>query len=111
MLASALAVVILVAQLFPVGSSSLPFDVPGYHSLSSLALHLRLEETAVTRDEYGHPTAIFGLPATEARMVLVPVDRQRALPEGYVPPDLVSMGGRQVRAMARPDLSAMIEAA
>jgi LAS superfamily LD-carboxypeptidase LdcB len=111
MLTGALALVLLVGQLFPVGSSSLPFDVPGYHPLSSLALHLQVDPAYVTRDEYGHPTAIFGLPATDVRMLLLPVDRQRALPDGYVPPDLTWMGGRQVRALARPDLIAMIEAA
>jgi len=86
-------------------------DLPGYRPLSSLAVHLKSEPTAVTRDNYGHPTAIFGLPATEARMLLLPVDRQRSLPDGYVPPDLTWLGGRMIRALAKPDLVAMIEAA
>jgi D-alanyl-D-alanine carboxypeptidase len=112
MLASALALVVLVAQLFPVGAPALPFDVPsGYQPLSSLALHIQVEAHTVTRDETGRTSAIFGLPAAEARMLLIPVDRQRALPDGYAPPDLVSFGGRQVWAIVRPDLSAMIEAA
>ena len=111
MLGSALALMVLVSQLFPVAAPSLPFDVPGYRPLSSLALHLQAETRAVTRDEAGRATAVFGLPPTEARMLLLPVDRQRALPDGYVPPDLVSFGGRQIRALVRPDLTAMIEAA
>jgi len=103
MLLGALALVLLVGQLFPVGSSLLPFDVPGFHPLSSLALHLQVDSSAVTRDAYGHPTAIFGLPSTEARMLLLPVDRQRALPDGYVPPDLTWVGGRQIQGrLANP---------
>jgi D-alanyl-D-alanine carboxypeptidase len=112
MLASALALVVVVAQLFPVTGPAPPFDVPpGYHPLSSLALHVQVEAQPVARDEAGRAATIFGLPASEARMLLLPVDRQRALPDGYVPPDLVSLGGRQVRALVRPDLTAMIEAA
>jgi D-alanyl-D-alanine carboxypeptidase len=111
MLASALALAMVVCQLFPVGSSGMPFDVPGFHPMSSLALHLQREAASVTRDANGRVETIFGLPANEVRMLLVPVDRQRGLPEGYVPPDLTFLGGRQVRALARPNLLAMIEAA
>jgi LAS superfamily LD-carboxypeptidase LdcB len=111
MVASALALLLVFASLIPVEPPGPLADTPGYRPLSSLALRLETEPAAVTHDEYGHATAIFGLPASEARMVLLPVDRQRALPDGYVPPDLTWSGGRLVRAIAKPDLTAMIEAA
>jgi len=38
-------------------------------------------------------------------------DRQRALPDGYRPPDLTWIGGRMVRAVAKADIVAMIDAA
>ena len=80
--------------------------------MSSLALHLQIEATAVTRDDYGHATAIFGLPVNEVRMLLLPVDRQRALPDGYVPPDLTWVGGRHDPGRwPNPTSCAMIEAA
>jgi D-alanyl-D-alanine carboxypeptidase len=111
MLASAVALLLVLGSLIPNQPPGPLGDWPGYRPLSSLAVHLKSEPTAVTRDEYGHATAVFGLPATDARMLLLPVDRQRALPDGYVPPDLTWMGGRMVRAVAKPDLVAMIEAA
>src|SRR5215217_7045660 len=111
MLASALALMLVFSTLFPNQPPGPLGDSPGYRPLSSLAVHLKSEPTAVTRDNYGHPTAIFGLPATEVRMLLVPVGRQRPLPDGYVPPDLTWLGGRMIRALAKPDLVAMIEAA
>jgi zinc D-Ala-D-Ala carboxypeptidase len=44
-------------------------------------------------------------------MLLPPVDRQRALPDGYRPPDLTWIGGRMVREIAKTDVVAMIDAA
>ncbi|MFN8634440.1 MAG: M15 family metallopeptidase [Chloroflexota bacterium] len=113
MLARALASVIPLLLLV-----SLHLDAPrvhaqstGYQPLSSLARRLQFEQTSVVRDESGRAISVFGIPSTEARMVFLAVDRQRALPDGYVPPDLVAAGGRTVRALARPDLQAMIEGA
>jgi LAS superfamily LD-carboxypeptidase LdcB len=111
MLASALALMLVLSSLIPNQPPGPLGDSPAYRPLSSLALRLSTEATSVTRDEFRRPTAVFGLPVNEARMVLLPVDRQRALPDGYVPPDLTWMGGRMIRAMAKPDLAAMIEAA
>jgi D-alanyl-D-alanine carboxypeptidase len=79
--------------------------------LSALALRLQRERDAVVRDETSRAIIIFGIPATESRMLFLPVDRLRALPEGYEPPDLTWVGGRQVREIARPDLLSMIQAA
>jgi D-alanyl-D-alanine carboxypeptidase len=111
MVASALALVLLLGAMLQTWTPAPYADTGGYRSLSSLALRLRLEESAVTRDLEGRPVAIFGLPVAEARMLLLPVDRDRALPDGYTPPDLTWMGGRLIRTIARPDLQAMIEAA
>jgi D-alanyl-D-alanine carboxypeptidase len=111
MLASALALILL---MLPLASSWPPIvraEASSSPPLSSLALRLRLESSAVARDETGSAVAIFGIPAHEARMLLLAVDRQRALPDGYVPPDLTWVGGRQVRAVIRPDLVAMMAAA
>ena len=44
-------------------------------------------------------------------MLLLPVDRQRALPDGYRPPDLTWVGGRMVRGIAKADTLALIDAA
>jgi len=111
MLASALALMLVFGSLFPNQPPGPLSDPPGYQPLSSLALHLKTEMTVVTRDGFGQTTALFGLPVNEVRMLLLPVDRQRALPDGYVPPDLTWMGGRMIRSLAKPDLAAMIEAA
>jgi LAS superfamily LD-carboxypeptidase LdcB len=111
MLASAIALLLVFSSLFPNQPPGPLGDRPGYRPLSSLALRLSTEPTSVSRDEFGRPTAVFGLSVAEARMVLLPVDRQRALPDGYTPPDLTWMGGRMIRALVKPDLVAMIEAA
>src|SRR5215212_458829 len=111
MQASVLALVLLLGPLLPSWLPSHRDDWPSYRPLSSLALRLRVEPSAVTRDLDGRPMKIFGLPAAEARMLLIPVDRERALPDGFTPPDLTWMGGRLIRKLALPDLQAMIEAA
>ena len=92
----------------PVGPIGVPSSRP---PLSSLAIRLQIERTAIVRDATGQVTAIFGLPAGDARMLLLPVNRQRGLPDGYEPPDLSWYGGRLVRSLVKPDLSAMVEAA
>lgn len=111
MLASLLAVLLVIVPLVPPDPPPILSESVGSRPLSSLALRLKQEQAAVTRDEYGHAVAVFGLPATEARMLLLPVDRQRALPDGYRPPDLTRIGGRTVRGIAKADLVAMIDVA
>ena len=128
MVASLLALALLLGALLPVSPALVhndvaaspvgpagptgPFGVPSSRPpLSSLAVRLQVERTAIVRDATGQVTSIFGLPASEARTLLLPVNRHRGLPEGYEPSDLSWFGGRQVRALVKPDLSAMIEAA
>jgi LAS superfamily LD-carboxypeptidase LdcB len=111
MLASVLALVLVLSSLVPTEPPpSLTESVSG-RPLTSLALWLQREPAAITRDEASRPASVFGLPAADARMVLIAVDRQRPLPEGYSPPDLVWVGGRQVRSLMRADLLAMMETA
>src|SRR5688572_27087285 len=119
MLASLLALALLFAGILPaswpglvqsdVGISPVgPVGVPSSRPpLSSLAVRLQIERTAIVRDSSGQVSAIFGLPAGDARMLLLPVNRQRRLPDGYEPPDLSWYGGRLVRSLVKPDLSAM----
>jgi D-alanyl-D-alanine carboxypeptidase len=115
MQASLLALMLVLIPLVPTRAPALlaeaRTEAGGSGPLSSLAVRLQGEHSAVTRDPSGHAAAVFGVPAEEARILLLAVDRQRALPEGYRPPDLVWVGGRMVRAIARPDLLAMIESA
>src|SRR3954453_4212829 len=70
-----------------------------------LAARLAGEPSLVLKVE-GTVVSIFGLPLGDARMVLLRVSHQRPLPEGYVPPDLVRVGGRSVRGLIVPDLTA-----
>lgn len=111
MLAMMLALLLVIVPLVPPDPPSILNESTGSRPLSSLALRLQQERSAVTRDEGGRAVTIFGLPANEARMLLLPVDRQRALPDGYRPPDLVWLGGRLVRSVAKPDALAMMDAA
>ncbi len=111
MLASVLALALLVASLVPTDPPSPMTEAVSSRPLSSLALRLQREPAAIARDEARRPASIFGLPAADARMLLIAVDRQRPLPEGYTPPDLVWVGGRQVRSLMRADLLAMIASA
>jgi D-alanyl-D-alanine carboxypeptidase len=111
MLASVLALMLLIVTLAPTGTPALLAEAPEYQPITSLAVRLQLESSAVSRDGSGRAVAIFGLPVNEVRMLLLPVDRERALPDRYMPPDLVPVGGRLVRGVARPDLTAMMEAA
>src|SRR5688500_10713878 len=111
MLASVLALLLVIVPVVPSDPPPILGETAGIRPLSSLALRLQQERSAVTRDEAGQTVAIFGLPAAEARMLLLPVDRQRALPDGYRPPDLTWVGGRMVRGIAKSDVLAMIDAA
>lgn len=79
--------------------------------LSLIAERIQAYGIGVACDASGLPVTAFGLPAQEARLLLIPVTRERALPEGYAPPDLRRTGGRLVRSLVLPDLTAMIEAA
>ena len=111
MLACMLALLLVIVPVVPTEPPPFLAEAVGNRPLSSLALRLQGERSAVSRDEGGHAVTIFGLPAQEARMLLLPVDRQRALPEGYRPPDLSWVGGRLVRGIAKADALAMIDAA
>jgi LAS superfamily LD-carboxypeptidase LdcB len=111
MLASVLALLLVLIPVVPPAPPAILTEAGGSRSLSALALRLQSERSAVTRDQATQAVTIFGLPAVEARMLLLPVDRQRALPEAYRPPDLTWVGGRTVRSVAKPDLLAMIDAA
>ena len=66
---------------------------------------------AIERGPDGRPVAVFGLPVSEARIVLLPVTRDRALPEGYEPPDLTRAAGRPLRQIVLADVRAMIDGA
>lgn len=111
MLASLLALLLVIVPVVPTEPPPILNESVGNRPLSSLALRLQQERSAVTRDEGGRAVTIFGLPADEARMLLLPVDRQRGLPDGYRPSDLIWIGGRVVRGMARADTLAMMDAA
>jgi zinc D-Ala-D-Ala carboxypeptidase len=110
MLAIALALLLAITPLVPSEPPPILTE-PGGRPISSLASRLQAERTAVTRDTAGKATSIFGLPVAEVRLLLLPVDRRRALPDGYRPPDLTWLGGRTVRELAKPDAVAMIDAA
>lgn len=97
----------LFAAPIQVGAAS-GYATSGY---SALAARLLAEPLAVTRDLDGRPVAVFDLPLREARVVLLPVTRDRALPDGYEPPDLTRAAGRPVRQIVLADLRSMIDAA
>ena len=78
---------------------------------SELAARLSAEPSALLRDLDGRPVAVVDVPLGEARIVLLPVTRDRPLPDGYEPPDLTRAGGRPVRQVILGDLEAMIDAA
>ena len=88
-----------------------PLDDVQVPPLSPLAVRLSNDAVLWTHADGRAPDTIFGLPMDEARIVLLPVSHRRALPEGYEPPDLAGIGGRQVRSLVVPDLTAMIDAA
>lgn len=111
MLASMLALLLVIVPLVPPEPPPIIAEAVGNRPLSSLALRLRQERSAVTRDEGGQAVTVFGIPANEARMLFLPVDRQRALPDAYRPPDLTWVGGRMVRGITKADTLAMIDAA
>jgi D-alanyl-D-alanine carboxypeptidase len=81
------------------------------HDQERLILLLTQDEAGIPRDSSGRPLAIFDVPLQEARIVFLPVTRERALPAGYEPTDLDRSTGRPVRALVVPDLRALIDAA
>lgn len=89
----------------------MPYESAHPSPFSPLAIQLAGNPSFWSCADTGETTAIFGQLPTEARIVLLPVSHERALPEGYVPPDLTRVGGRQVRSLIVPDLTAMIDAA
>ena len=81
---------------------------PAVLQRSELATRLAQEPDAVVRDWEGRATAVFGLPAGEAKVLLLPVSRWRAAPPGYQPPDLDYSLGRPVRSLVVQDYRAMV---
>jgi zinc D-Ala-D-Ala carboxypeptidase len=93
------------------GATLLVAPVRAVETLSAMAGRLLADPSSVARDSDGRAALVFGVAAREARMVLLPVTRERALPPGYEPPDLTSSVGRPVRALIVPDFEAMRSAA
>lgn len=100
---------VALALLLPLFGAAQPATASG--RFSDLATHLLNTPYAVSRDGYGRPTAVFGLPFGEARVLLLAVSRDRAAPPGYRPPDLVWTLGRPTRAIIVDDFQAMTRAA
>ena len=92
-------------------AASGPLDAVAAAGYSALAARLLTEPSAVTRDLEGRPVAIFDLPPAEARIVFLPVSRDRPLPAGYEPADLTRRAGRPVRQLVVADMHAMLDAA
>jgi D-alanyl-D-alanine carboxypeptidase len=88
-----------------------PLDDGRVPPLSPLARQLSNDPQLWPHSDTRDVTSVFGLPAGEARVMLLPVSHEHALPEGYVPPDLVRFGGHMVRGLIVPDLTAMVDAA
>jgi zinc D-Ala-D-Ala carboxypeptidase len=70
-----------------------------------------LLRSGLQRDDAGAVTDIFGLDAAVASEVLLRATRADALPDGYAPTDLVSVGGQVVRRLIADDARALIAAA
>jgi hypothetical protein len=83
----------------------------GSAARSALAERLASHRQAFRHGPDGSIEAVYGLPLAEARAVFFPVSRTRALPEGYVPPDLAWDLGHPLRALVVGELRAMFEAA
>ena len=91
--------------------STAPLAVGASSGYSDLATRLLAEPAALLRDLDGRPVAVFDVPLSEARIVLLPVSRERGLPDGYEPPDLTRAAGRPVRRIVLDDLRGMLDAA
>ena len=78
---------------------------------SALAARLASDPRGLHYGSDGSLEAVFGLPPAEARMVLYPVSRSRALPDGYAPPDLVNDLNHPLRALVVGEFRAMFAAA
>jgi hypothetical protein len=85
-----------------------PFHLTGR---SPLAERLFRHPLAFQYGPDGSLDGIFGLRPAEARWVLYPVSRIRALPSGYEPLDLVYDLGHPLRALVVGDFKAMFQAA
>lgn len=77
----------------------------------ALVERLAGDQRTFQRGAHGSLEAIFGVPIAEAGQVFFPVSRERALPVGYAPADLVSNLGHPLRAMVIGDFVAMLAAA
>ena len=93
----------------PVAGSGEPRDAAP--SLSPLAERLAGHPDLFRNGPGGSLEAVFGVPAAEAQTVFFPVSRTRALPDGYVPPDLVNTFGHPLRALMVGELETMFAAA
>ena len=102
------AVVVLITLLAGPTGEAARFAAPLVREDPDLVMRLWQAPDAVVRDADDRPLTVFGLPAGEARAVLLPVSRWRAAPAGYVPPDLVYSLGRPVRSLLVDDYRAMV---
>lgn len=100
---------VVLAALIAVTLAAGPTTAPP--RLSGLAMRLQDDPTVISRDDGGKPSSVFGLSAAEARILLLPVSRERPLPFGYQPLDLVWVLKRPIRSIIADDLLAMIESA
>jgi hypothetical protein len=79
--------------------------------LTRLAERLADLPEAFQRGSDGALERVFGLPAAEVGMLLYPVSRERAMPYGYQPPDLIGGLNHPLRALAVSAFRAMFGAA
>jgi hypothetical protein len=80
-------------------------------SRSSLAERLALHPELFQYGPDGGIEAVFGVPRSEACSVFFPVSQTRAIPDAYVPTDLVDDFDHPVRAVIAGSLAAMFQAA
>jgi hypothetical protein len=102
---------LLAALLVLAAPAGLVRGDPQTPSFSSLAAQLAREPGAFSYGEGGRVEAVFGVPIGEARMVFYPVSQTRALPDGYLPADLVNKLGHPLRAVVIDEFKAMFAAA
>jgi hypothetical protein len=65
----------------------------------------------VERDASGAVVSVFGLAIETANQVFLRATKNDALPDGYVPDDLVNVNGKLVRAIVADDVRALIDEA
>jgi zinc D-Ala-D-Ala carboxypeptidase len=78
---------------------------------SALAKRLAGRVDAFERGPDGSLEAVFGVPLADAAAVFFPVSHDRALPQDYIPPDLVRTLGHPLRALVVGEFQAMFQAA